>query len=98
MGRILILGLVVAGMLFVGWKLSAGRGLFVIRVRRDGVRVRGQIPGRRIGDVIEFISSLRLAHGALVRGLPDGHEFRLTFSGVPAGLQQQIRNYLYLKP
>lgn len=98
MGRILIIGLVVAAMLVIGWKLSAGRGLFVIHVRRDGVRVRGQIPGYRTGDVIEFISSLRLAHGALVRGLPDGHRFRLAFSGVPAGLQQQIRNYLYLRP
>jgi len=48
--------------------------------------------------VIEFITSLRLAHGATIRGLPDGRKFRLDFSGVPAGQQQQIRNYLYLKP
>jgi len=98
MGRLLLFGLVAAAVLVIGWKLMAGRGLFVIRIRRDGIRVKGQIPGHRIGDVVEFISSLRLAHGATVRGVPDGHEFRLVFSGVPAGLQQQIRNYLYLKP
>ena len=97
MGRILLLGLLVAAMLFVVWRLFGARGLFVIRVKRDGVRLSGQIPGRRNGDVIEFISSLRLAHGATIRGLPDGHKFRLAFSGVPAGQQQQIRNYLYLR-
>jgi hypothetical protein len=98
MGRVLILGGLVAAMLFVAWRLFGARGLFVIRVRRDGVRLAGQIPGHRKGDVIEFIVSLRLTHGATIRGLPDGRKFRLEFSGVPAGQQQQIRNYLYLKP
>ena len=60
--------------------------------------MRGKIPGHLLNDVLEFIASLRLPHGSRVRGVPEGHGFRLEFDGVPAGLQQRIRNYLYLKP
>ena len=98
MGRILILAVLVLGVMLIGAKLFRRRGLFSIRVQRGGVQVAGQVPGHRLNDVVEFISSLRLPYGARVRGLPDGHKFRLEFSGVPAGLQQRIRNYLYLRP
>ncbi|MBN2496294.1 MAG: DUF3634 family protein [Deltaproteobacteria bacterium] len=80
------------------WLYSYSHALFEIRVRQDGVRLRGQVPGRRAPDILEFVTSLRLPAGSRVRGLPDGHRFRLQFSEqVPPGLQQRIRNYLFLK-
>jgi hypothetical protein len=77
------------------------RRLFEVRVERGGgLRVRGQVPGRRLPEVVEFVASLRLKPGACLWGVPSDEPvgFRVLASeDVPAGVQQQIRNYLYLR-
>ncbi len=85
------------------WAALRRRGrLFELRVERGGgVRVWGQVPGRRLPDVVEFMASLRLGPGARVWGVRSDEPvgFRvLTSEDVPAGVRQQIRNYLYLRP
>jgi len=93
-----LLGLLV----WVVWALvRRGRRLFELRVERGGgLRVRGQVPGRRLPDVVEFVASLRLRPGACLWGVKSDEPagFRVLVSDdVPMGVQQQIRNYLYLK-
>jgi hypothetical protein len=77
------------------------RRLFELRVERGGgLRVRGQVPGRRLPDVVEFVASLRLRPGARLWGVRSAEPagFRVLVSDdVPMGVQQQIRNYLYLR-
>ncbi|HOX44030.1 MAG TPA: DUF3634 family protein [Myxococcota bacterium] len=93
---IALLGLLAWG----AWILLRRRNrLFELRVERGGgLRVRGQVPGRRLPDVVEFVASLRLRPGACLWGVKSDEPagFRVLVSDdVPMGVQQQIRNYLY---
>ena len=99
MGRVIILALIVGAIIWGLRVMLRSRHLFEIRVDREGVRLKGSVPGRRNGDIIEFFAGLRLTSGSRIQGMPDGHGFRLVFNqDVPAGTQQRIRNYLMLKP
>ena len=99
MGRVIVLALIVAAIIW-GLRMMMRSGhIFEIRVDREGVRLKGSVPGRRNGDIIEFFAGLRLTPGSRIQGMPDGHGFRLVFNqDVSPGLQQRIRNYLMLKP
>jgi hypothetical protein len=101
MARLLLMALVAAGLAYGLYWLFRPRRLFLLRVTAGGgVDVRGQVPGRRLPDVVEFVTSLRLKPGGRIEGLPspEPRGFRLRISDdVPMGVQQQLRNYLYLK-
>jgi hypothetical protein len=93
---------VLAFLAWGGWALlRRSHRLFEVRVERGGgVRVRGQVPGRRLPDVVEFVASLKLRPGARLWGVRSAEPagFRVLASDdVPMGVQQQIRNYLYLR-
>ncbi len=84
----------------VGWGVykAATGGLsdasFVIKVGADGVRLKGAVPGKAEGDVVDFITGLELSEGAKIWGVRDGDGIVMRFSGdVPANLQQRMRNY-----
>ena len=53
------------------------RGIFDIRVVREGVEVRGTIPGHSQGAVIDFFKKGRFPVGTRVWAHPDDERFRL---------------------
>lgn len=67
---------------------------FVIKVGASGVTIKGTVPGKAEGDVVDFVTGLELDPGAKIWGVPNGDRVSLRFSGeVPDNLQQRMRNY-----
>lgn len=98
MTRLALYAAVFLAIIWIVWRLTAGRKLFEIVVLPGGVDLRGGVPGLGRAEVVEFISSLELAHGARIWGVPDSRRpYRLKFSAhVPPSMQQRIRNFFYL--
>jgi hypothetical protein len=98
MARLAIYAALFLAALWIVWRFTAGRRMFEIVVTAGGVNLRGGVPGLGRAEVIDFISSLGLAHGARIWGVPDSQRgCRLKFSAhVPPSMQQRIRNFFYV--
>lgn len=84
----------------VCWALKEaffGQRIFEIRVRRRGIKVRGELPRHSPVEVKEFIASLNLRSGSCIWAHPAEQGFRLRFTDdVPEIMRQRLRNFLYL--
>lgn len=77
-----------------GWRPGSH---FVIRYRRGDVRVRGQVPSRKVGLIREFFArDLRPPGGVTVAGrYGNQRALRLSISGTLSPAQRQrVRNFL----
>lgn len=97
MGRIILIILAIALLVFL-YKIGFfSTAVFRIRVTGKGIHLKGAIPGRPWNEVKDFLETLHLPPGTVVIGHPDGQRFRLSFNRrLPEGTQQRIRNFLYL--
>jgi hypothetical protein len=69
-----------------------------VEVRGRRVAMRGDLPGRPRSEIVEFIESLDLPDGAVIRGRRDGSATRFEFNAaVPDSERQRIRNFLALR-
>jgi len=98
MSRLVLYAVVFLAVLWLLWRLTAGRKMFEIVVTPGGAELRGGVPGLARSEVVDFVSSLGLAPGARIWGVPDSRRvYRLKFSAhVPEPMQQRIRNFFYL--
>jgi hypothetical protein len=96
--RLIVLAGAIALVVWLITRLARPGELCRITVRDRRVAMRGSIPGRAGGEIIDFIAGLELPEGAEIRGLRDGSSTRFAFNGaVPDSERQRIRNFLMLR-
>lgn len=89
-------GLLVAAAVL--WWAVSGRALFKLSIRDGEVLVvKGRVPVRFLQDVREVVADERLARGTIT-AVARQHGAGLSFSGVPEGPQQRLRNAFRLYP
>jgi hypothetical protein len=96
---LVVMGAVVGAII---WKVAdRGRGdaKFTIEVTGpgiDGVKMKGAVPGRSAGEILDFVARLELPPGSSIWGVHDRGRMRLEFAGnVPDNLRQRMRNFFY---
>lgn len=95
--RLLLIAAAVAVVVgFVRYALRP-RGLFEIRVTRDGIHVHGAVPGVDAAAVRVFVDRLRLPIGSRIRAEPNpsGPGYRLRFtSSIDEGTRDALHGFL----
>ena len=97
--RLLLAAGFVAGLVWLVARLARPGEICRIEVRGGRATMRGRLPARSSAEILEFVESLDLPDGAVIRGTGAGDSLRFELSSaVPDAARQRIRNFLMLRP